>query len=246
MSEEKINNSFELVKEWGITPSLCDKHAKLSVPAAFSLFMDIAAIHSQELGIGYWERKKLNQFWMIAKTRIHFIEKPSLGDTVQLSTNLARTKVASSIRNYAIKSGNKLLVEGKAEWLVADKMTGRFIYCNDIYGDDIVDRNEILLKDAFERTGPIDGKALGDYIVQAYDIDVGQHMNNVAYIRAFESMFTTDEWDDLNFSTIEIHYKKQCFEGQRLHFKSLKTENESITNIVLDDGSIAADIFTIK
>ena len=76
----------KLEKTFAIVPSQCDSTARLGIPNAFSLFMDIATEHADQLGIGLKDLGPQNKFWLTVKSKVHFYDMPALSDVVTLTT----------------------------------------------------------------------------------------------------------------------------------------------------------------
>ena len=90
------------------------------------------------------------------------------------------------------------------------------------------------------RTDFADCEKIGEYTVKSTDIDVSQHMNNVAYIRAAFSAFTVKEIEEMNISEVEAVYRVQCFEGEKLDMRIRKEENAIDIGIIKEDEKTAA------
>ena len=73
-------------KEYRICPSLCDHSSRLGIPDTFGLFMDMAAEHAEDLGIGTTFMMREHKFWLTAKTRIKFMRRPYMMEKVRLDT----------------------------------------------------------------------------------------------------------------------------------------------------------------
>ena len=54
------------------------------------------------------------------------------------------------------------------------------------------------------------------YTVRSTDIDLGGHMNNVAYVRAIAGAFSCDEWQKMDIRELEIAFRAPCYEGDTL------------------------------
>ena len=68
----------EYQKNLIISPSNADLTGKLSYPAAFSIFMDLAAEHAELLGLGSAAMAEKNRFWLTVKTKILFYSRPGM------------------------------------------------------------------------------------------------------------------------------------------------------------------------
>lgn len=55
-----------------------------------------------------------------------------------------------------------------------------------------------------------------EHVVRPSDVDMGQHMNNTAYIRAMLDTFTVKEWKALEPEEMEICFRQPCYGGETL------------------------------
>ena len=238
-----------------LPPSLCDCSGKIAIPEIFSLFTDVATAHANLLGLGYYDLAPKDLYWIAAKNIFTINRRPKMADEITITTWPEKPKGASYIRDYVISSADgETLITGKTQWAVINIKTGKLCSVNDIYPlkDDL---NFPSNPEQFSRIRfsaaeqPADGKQsgpqeLGQYIIKSTDIDVGQHMNNIAYIRAFERFFSTKEWEALNIKSMEVHFKNQCYEGDTLTYLMEKQESpegamQTIAAAQLPDGTVA-------
>ena len=218
--QNKLEHTFPIV------PSQCDSSGCLGIPNTFSLFMDIATEHADMLGIGLKDLAPLHRFWLTVKSKAHFYRRPALSETVTLSTWPEHPDSRKCNRDYTITSGNELLVAGKTEWAVIDTLSGRLVKVDSVYPEGLVLLDDISIEEDFVKfsTDLSDAVVLGEYRVNSNDIDLGGHMNNVAYIRTVEGLFSTDELEKNPINELEIHYKNSSFEGETLSFLANKCE----------------------
>ena len=232
-------------KKIRIGSSMCDERARLSVPAAFRICMDAATEHAQFLGIGFDYMVSRNCYWITAKTRIHFNSFPRILEEVSVCTWPLKPKAASCIRDYRIESADgKELLCGKTEWVMRDNNSGWLLRGKDIFPEDMLFSTETVLEEPFaEPVQPTDSfRKLGEYTVVSNDIDIGQHMNNTAYIDAFFRMLSTEEIQKRGYSDVEILYRKQCFEGDRITFFELYEPGKTAVAVMNADGEEVASI----
>ncbi len=168
-----------------ITPSLCDFDGKLSIPDCFSVFQDIAADHAERLGVGADAMFNRGLFWLTVKTKIHFLRRPAMPETVTVSTRPLAPEKVRSIREYRLTAGDELLAEGKTEWTVIETASGKIHPMADVFDPALELGREAGYTAPFCRIGPrfAPEERLGTYTVRSVDIDFGGHMNNVAYVR---------------------------------------------------------------
>ena len=206
-----------------VPPSMCDTDGRLGIPNAFDLFMDMAGQHSSAIGNGVRQIMKQGRFWITTKTLIRFYKRPGIDQTVQLSTwpeNVKKLTGLKGNRDYEVRSmEGELLLEGKTEWTMLDRSANSYVDLRTVYPEDFefcediaCPQNYFKIKDNFTE------QPFASYKVLNLDTDFVGHMNNVAYVRAFANCFSAEEWRKLSISELEIHFRRQCFEGDTLDF----------------------------
>ena len=215
-------------KEIEIAPSRADATGKMGFADCFDLFMDMASEHAGSLGVGLNDLGRMGQFWLTVKSKVVFKRRPMISEKVTISTWPESNNGGKVYRCYEIARGSETLALGKTEWAVFDLNTGRPVVVDDLYPQEynVIDDRTVGM--TFNRiTGEFPEEAFATYKVNANDIDLGHHMNNVAYIRALQSLYTVDEWKRISPLEIEIQYRKPCFEGETIEFRK-KIEGDSL------------------
>ena len=201
-----------------ILPSICDFDMRLSCPDCFAVFQDIAADHAQKLGVGAGAMFDRGLFWLTVKTKIHFLRRPAMLETVTVSTRPLAPEKVRSIREYRLTAGDELLAEGKTEWTVIETASGKIHPMADVFGSDLELGREARYTAPFCRIDPrfAPEERLGTYTVRSVDIDMGGHMNNVAYLRAVYGLLTTEARRNAPQNEVEIAFRSPCYEGETL------------------------------
>lgn len=201
-----------------VLPSLCDWEARLSVDGTFGLCMDIATAHAQLLGVGAAEMQQRGLFWLTVKTRMEFFRRPAMMEEVRLVTRPIRPERVRALRDYALYAGRELLVRGKTEWAVMNTQTGRLAPMQGIFSPELELAPQSQDPTPFDRLDPDFSRAetVGSYRVCSTDIDLGGHMNNVAYLRAMLGLLSTDRRKTLPQDRVELIFRVPCFEGEVL------------------------------
>ncbi|MCR5808971.1 MAG: hypothetical protein K6G56_05360 [Clostridiales bacterium] len=225
-------------KELAVTPVNADRSGKLSYHDTFGAFMDMASAHADVLGCGVADIKKRSLFWLVAKTAVRFRRRPEVGEKARLVTWPEKPERIRGCRSYEIIKDGEILVRGKTEWAVMNTETGRLAPMEGIYPAELVSFPESACPEAFTRiTVPEERVPLAEYRVRSTDIDVGGHMNNVAYIRMITGCFSSAELERLDPKLVEAVYRAPCFEGDTLLLT--KAEDESgMTVFAEKDGKI--------
>ncbi len=210
-----------LKREMLVYPGVCDHRGDLGVPDTFGICMDLAAEHAARLGIGMWDLAARSLFWLTVKTRVHFLRRPRMADTITGETWPEPADKIRCNRDYRIWAGDEVLAVGKTEWAVVNTETGKLHPASDIYPKEVEMRRDVVWDESFARLrDDFDGiPVFARHTVLSTDIDVGGHMNNVAYVRALAGAFSTKEWDALDVKDLEIHFKASCYEGQTIELQ---------------------------
>lgn len=201
-----------------VLPSVCDFEGKLSIPDCFSVFQDAAALHAEQLGVGVDAMLGRGLFWLTVKTKIHFLRRPALTETVTVSTRPLVPERVRSIREYRLTAGEELLAEGKTEWTVVETETGKIHPMADVFDPSLELGREAGYTAPFCRIDPrfAPEERLGTYTVRSVDVDFGGHMNNVAYVRAVYGLLSTDARREAPQNEVEIAFRSLSYEGETL------------------------------
>lgn len=225
-----------------ITPSMCDCTKKLGVPNIFSLFMDLASEHGQDIGLGADRLAEMNLFWLTVKTKIHIEKLPEMLETVTAVTWPEKAGKIRCNRFYALYNEGELLVEGKTEWAMIDMQSGKLHKAADELWEGIEFCEDTACNEPFERISEdfTNAVKLCDYTVKSTDIDLGQHMNNAAYPRAIFGAFSCKQCEALNVKDMEIVFRTPCFEETELCIVARESEGFTDIGMLLPDGKVAA------
>lgn len=211
-----------------VTPDMCGKEPKMKPTAAFTLFQNAASLHAEEIGNGTAALAKLNRYWVATHSRIDFLADAQLMDEIQISTWAKECKpnAVRGYRGYDIRRGGELIAEGLTEWVVLDREAGfvRFSEFGFPEGFEFCDELPCGGKLSRFRDGFDDSDEMFTYTVRSESIDVGRHMNNVAYVRVFLDCFTADELMQLPIKSMEMRYVTACMEGEQLGIYKKKVD----------------------
>jgi len=220
----------------------CDSASRMSIPATFETFQDIAAQHAELLGVGGLAMQKRNLFWVTLRTRIHFYRRPYMTTQAQVTTWPVHPGINRADRFYRMSDSNGVLAEGRTEWCVLNTTTGRSDVMEGVFDESIDFSEEMVLPAPYARFSHdfTAEEEVYAYKVMPSDIDLGRHMNNVAYVRMILNSFTVKELYRMNVSEMEILFMSPCFEGETLKLMRRKTESGYIFGICHEDGKYAA------
>lgn len=227
-----------------LTPDLCGKQPKMQPPAAFLLFQNAASLHAEAIGNGTAALAERDCYWVATHSKIDFYNDANLLDMLTVSTwvNPAKPNAVRGYRGYDIKSGDKLIAEGVTEWVVLDRDAGFVRFSQFGFPEDFEFYNELPFggklthyHDEFS-----DADEVYTFTVRTSSIDIGRHMNNVAYVRAFLDCFTADEVAQLPIGTMEVRYITACMEGEELRICKKAIDGGWLLGARRSDGKCAA------
>jgi acyl-ACP thioesterase len=143
-------------------------------------------------------------------------------------------------RDYLLEGDGAVLAAGKTEWAVLDQNTGRLVPAARVYPPDLAFYAGAVWEEPYSRLPDEAMEEYARYTVRSTDTDVGQHMNNVAYVRALAGTFTGEEWKKLDPREVEIAYRTPCHEGDILIWQRKTGEDGSLAlRAALGDGTTA-------
>ena len=240
----KSNSGFYR-RESIVAPSLCDASFHLGIAQQFALVQDIAAEHAERLGVGGAAMTERGAFWLAVHTRLEFFDRAEMMKPLSVSTWPVRTAPEDlrMHRLYRIESEGRTLCEGRTEWMVLNTNTGRLLRARDagfptdmeFHDETVCDTPFSRVKDAFT-----DADLCFSRTVAASDIDYGNHMNNVAYVRTMLDCFTSGQLAALPLKSFEIRYGDPCHEGDRIAVYRRKTDAGYVFAIRKENGKTAA------
>lgn len=211
-----------------VPSSMCDHTGRLGMADTFNLFMDLATVHALQMGCGWRHMMPKGLFWLTVKTKVVFgpVEtRPPMGDEVVLRTWPEAPDKMRCVRDYQLDWGGRTVISGKTEWAILDMGTQRLVPVADVYPEGLAFDREPACPTPFVRV--VDDFAgvepYARYTVRSTDIDLGGHMNNVAYVRAVLGSFSVDEQRAIDIREIDAIFRNQCFEGDELALQRRET-----------------------
>ncbi|MBQ8057867.1 MAG: hypothetical protein IJ275_06000 [Ruminococcus sp.] len=241
-----MENKME--RELLIPLSHCDNTSRLSVPFMFNMFMDIATDHAVQLKLSSKDLGE-DMFWLATRTKIVVNRRPQMSEKVTLATWPQKAVRVRANRHYTVCDDKGVAVAGKTEWAVINTATGKLQRLNDLYGEDFEFCEDVSCEGSYARISDNfdDARVLAEYKIRCTDIDVGQHMNNAAYVRALFSLFSCDELEKSGVKEIDITYKNQSFEGEILTVKERVAEDGAYEyGMIKPDSTVAAVVRIVR
>lgn len=226
-----------------IAPSMCDASGRIALSAAFALFQDVASEHAEELGVGFQDMARRGAFWLTVRTRVHFYRRPALMQAVDVRTWPAAPGSTRCDRFYRMSAQGQTLIEGRTEWCVYDLAAKAVRPLAEAgFREGLVYSDEKALDAPYARFRHdfTDGDRVAGDAVRPSDVDVGRHMNNVAYLRLLADSFSVEEMERMRVEEMEILFCMPCFEGEELDVLRRRTQTGYEFGVRRPDGRYAA------
>lgn len=238
-----MHSIFE--KDYILTPEYCGASATLSPLGAFTVFQAMATLHADALGVGSTAMAQRGMLWVAVHTRVDFPAPARLMDEVTAQTwaEGCRARDVRSYRSYMLRRGDTDIARGKTEWAILGPGQKLVPFGQSGFPEDYAFPEQSAIADRPRRFHEKfeESERFARRTVRSTDIDLGHHMNNVAYVRALLDCFTADELADGRIRSVEIHYASPCFEGETLSiFKKQLTDGDYRLAVIKEDGKAAA------
>ncbi len=228
-----------------VTPDYCDASGALSPLAAFTIFQGIAAQHAEALGVGSAAMAKKGEFWLTVHTRVDLFARAEMMDSLTVRTwaEACSERDVRTYRSYTLSRGESLIARGKTEWAILGPEKRVIRFGDSGFPKDYPFPAESAIPKKLQRFHEKfeDTDFFSHYAVRPTDIDLGRHMNNVAYVRLLLDCFSAKELSSGQIRSVELHYSTPCFEGEELTvYKKLSDDGTCRIAIVKPDGKTAS------
>lgn len=210
---------------------------------------EVGCLHASELGFGLNNVEKTGFVWILLDWKLKIFFRPSWNTKLHIKTWPSKIEMASCFRDYEITDmyGNKVAV-ATSKWVLFNIRTGR------------ISKIVPEVAEKFQATGfrvfdteieklkePESYEISSSYTVLRKDIDTNHHVNNLNYINFAIEALPEDVYNNTDFSSIEIMYKKQCVLGDIITFNYHKeSENEHIVAIKSANGNVLHSIVRLR
>ena len=189
-----------------VSYSEVDANLNLTYFDLVNYMQDCSCFHSDDAGVGVLYLAPQNLGWFVTTYEIHINRMPKYMEKIKVSTYPYQVKGMLARRIYTIESeAGELLVYADSLWVLMDLKHLRPARLNEkiiaAYPEDL-DRPEFQFSRSKLKYN-IEGKQVGEFVVNENHIDTNGHMNNSFYIDITRRFLPKE-----SFSTITINYKK--------------------------------------
>lgn len=192
---------------------ICDIDTKNSLTnyGALRMMQEIAASHSDNLGISINHMGEKPFTWLLLNWKLKMFTRPAWNSKILVKTWPSFSDKLYSYRDFELTTEDgELVAQGKSKWVLininslAIEKTSKEIL--DIYKP----CNISVFEDSFQKLKEATGYEFEcDYIIQRSDLDINGHTNNLSYLRIANNIIPYDVYN-MDLKNIEIMYKKEC------------------------------------
>ena len=195
----------------------CGVDGRIKIFSLMQYLQEIAALHAEQLGLGFDKLCELNGYWVLSNIKIEISQLPGREDEVTLKTWPSGYSRTIASREFVGKdqNGSELFRAG-SEWMVLNKETNRLknLFKLDL---NLPKTGVKALPDELNRLEPNGDYRKVDMVrVPRSAIDLNGHVNNTEYARwgidALSRAFKLDEY----IRCMQATYLSEVFEGDEL------------------------------
>lgn len=224
------------------------KSNKLTNTAIISMLEDIAGMHSNIAKLGLNDIKNTGLTWILLNWKVHVFCRPNYGETVHVETWSRKCVRIYCYRDFKIydDSGN-LVAIATSKWLLLDAHTmaikkispevlAKYNSEDIAVFEDEPEPDKILCPN-------VQPSNVFSYTVARRDIDINGHMHNLYYLDLAYEALPEDVYQNIDFTFIEILYKKEIKYGDKVkcfyynfnneHFVAIKSDDETILHSLI-------------
>lgn len=199
-----------------------DRDTLVGVYGYLAMLQDIILAHAELAGIGTIDLKDRTGIgWMFTRYRLCVHAKARIGEPVELTTWVSSGEGQRFLNHeFQVSRAGALLAEGRVENCFFDVRNQKLSspqaisFPVELYeperGCAAVGGWRALSQD------PSSGRCARTYTIGSSDIDSDDHMNNLRYACQVLDAFSGKELADKAPIDVELHFQRQCFEGDTL------------------------------
>ena len=200
---------------------------------------DIAAYHSDSVGIGINTTEETHLNWLLLDWELEVLERPRYGQVLEIHTWSRGIEKFYAFRDFEIyDEENNLCAIATSKWLLVDSKTGKIARVKPKIADKYQSETE---KAVFKEEKIKKIKEPNEYVrevtytTRRRDIDVIGHMHNLNYLYLAYEALPEEEYSKRPFNHVRIQYKNQIKLGETVKCKYVKENGENVVVIKSED-----------
>ena len=193
-------------------------------------FQEAATLQFEDIGYGIKNREVDSPAVIILNSIVNMKKIPKWNDTITIRTWCNELNKIYCYRNFEIKDENgEIIGTGFNKLVLMDLSKRKIMRINDKIKNDIPLEEKFLYKNDIEEIEiPQTGGKEEEQIIRNRDIDINGHVNNVAFVEIALNALSREQYKNLDKLNIEVHYKKECKNQEKLKTVLYNENNEYI------------------
>ncbi len=221
---------------------ICDIDTKneLTNYGILRIMQEIAAAHSDNLGISINHIKEKPYTWLLLNWKLQVFLRPAWNSKLTVKTWPSSADKLYSYRDFEIYTeNNEMVAKATSKWvlinintLIIEKTSQEIL---DIYKPS----NTSVFEDSIPKLKePKEHDIIENYVISRNDLDINGHANNLSYLKIATNILPKDIYNNADFRNLEIMYKKECKLGDEVAVLYSKTDNTHTITIKSKDLSV--------
>lgn len=195
----------------------CGVDGRIKIFSLMQYLQEIAAIHAEQLGLGFEKLSEMGGYWVLSNIRIEISRLPGRDDEVTLRTWPSGYSRTIATREFVgtDQNGAELFRAG-SEWMVINKNTNRLknLFKLDL---NLPKTGTKALPDELKRLEPNGEYRQVDMVrVPRSAIDLNRHVNNTEYVRWGMDILSREFRLSQNIRSVQATYLSEVFEDDEL------------------------------
>ncbi len=226
-------------KDFRVDFDKIDENNQMSNHGFLDFFQEIGILHSDQAGYGLKDIPTTHVAWILLNWKLKVFTRPKWNDFIHIKTWSRSMDKFHAYRDFEMydKDGNRIAI-ATSKWTLYNTQTGRITPIpQDIFGAynsalaSVFEEFEERLKE------PEEYDFSKTYTVQRRDIDTNHHMNNLAYLNYGIETLPEKIYQKMNFSQVEIMYKRATLLGESFITLFKQISNQEIMAVVKSPDS---------
>lgn len=204
--------------DFNIDYEYVDKHNKLTYKGFLKYLQDAATMHSNHIGYSFENLIQHGLAWLVLGWKIEIYKRPGTDEKIHVETWSTGFEKVSSCRDYKIFNSQKELIAiASSKWVLYDLKKGSLARITEEFASPYHPHYEHVFGEQIEKISEPSSEATNtyNYAIMRRDIDTNNHVHNTNYLDIAIEALPEEKYKNMNYTTVEIMYKKQALLGDK-------------------------------
>lgn len=208
---------------------------RLSNKGILRIMQEVAGLNSDAKGYGLNDTPRTGLAWLILNWKLKVFSRPKWNTSLIVKTWTRSENPLFSYRDLEMYDNeNNLVAIATSKWILFDVNKKTIIKLSKEVQESFncIDKSVFNEKVKEKLKEPENSNFVYEYKIQRRDIDTNHHVNNLNYLDYAYEALPEDVYSSINFSNIEIMYKREAKLGDIISvFYSHTKDNEYVITI---------------